>query len=187
MTRPAHPLEGLVGDYLNGHLSAADTERVETALANDPEFRLLVAFERQVRMSVREPQPETEPSTDTLAFERRLRAPATSGRRWQPALAAAACLTLVVALAWLRPGVPAAATEFTTLSDATPSYAQPALRVVVRDPGDIPAIREDFSLRVLTELPSVATIDVTGPADADLAALAERLRADPRVRLVEPL
>lgn len=93
-------LEELLAFHANGTLTPGEAERVERALAEDPELASELALVRAVRAGLRE---ATEvPTAGELGWGRlrrdvrRERRRALIGRTWRPALALAAGLALVI-------------------------------------------------------------------------------------------
>jgi len=197
---------------VNGTLEPAERESVESHLATCADCRDEVercrAMEQQVRAASVSPSPHP---AHLQALLRRIDERESKSRWPQPfaghprfvrgaLLAQAAVIVVLLAMPfWSRLAAPhqvvAPPASYRTLSDA-PAAPQPVreIRVVFRPDATEAQIRQ-LLLEVRGELaggPSAlgaytVAVPVTGPGAEPLPRVVEHLRADPRVRLAEPV
>ncbi|MEM9172701.1 MAG: hypothetical protein AAGA84_08360 [Pseudomonadota bacterium] len=174
-------LDGLIADYLNGHLAPRDIERVEAAMASDPAFRARVELDKQVRAQLqRSAQTNADHVGDFAAVlaEREQRRPS-----YRPVglATAAAVMVAVVAVIMMPANTPPA---FETLGDE-PAVAVPdTLRVVIHADSDVASLIERHQLTLIRQLPDLSAIEVRIDPEHDVVALQRTLSKDPAVRFV---
>ncbi len=184
--------------YVNQTLEGEEREAVRRALRSSLTCRL--EYERLCRLQTLMRQDSAEHVAANRAFERlmaRIESDATANRdsaaaarlRWLPVAQAAAVLALAAGIAWWWAGSPATGPgTYTTFTADEPAAAHsPQLRLVFA-----PEVPEETRREILAQhgLAMAAPLEADGiyrlslPASADARAIADRLRADPRVAIV---
>lgn len=200
-----HPMEAMVADYLNGHLSPTARRAFTEQLADDAQLRGLLAFEQRLQRSLRNTRSAADSTTQSTADARQWRAFADriqttpkkdwfnfnlSGLPWLiagPALAAVLMLFVWVDIE----RKPAEVNDYELLSDpATHSLSGPGLRIVGvqgTTRAELEALLSEYQLEALTWHSQTLSVDVSFTPTIDVAALQHRLARDDRVRLVQRL
>ncbi len=193
-----HPLEGLIADYLNGHLSESDLHAFTSALAEDPQLQNLVEFERNIQMSILAEQdaPSSVPQFSSIAD--RLDGPENTSSlvdstwnilssrwtTWAPSVAIAVLVAVVVAY------FPHSQTinEFETLSDSPSTVNQPLLRMINNDDLDDTALNkllDEYDLMIVKRYADANAVDVIPKNNERLETLAKMLENDKRIKYVQ--
>ncbi|MBL1293603.1 MAG: hypothetical protein COB61_007015 [Thiotrichales bacterium] len=188
-TDNSHPLEGMITDYLNGHLSESDAEKFTAAMAQNNQLREMVGFERNIQATVHaeQPTPSYVPQFSSIADK----LDNTSGSwflrwtAWAPSVAVA--ILAAVVIGYLPPSV-TPINEFETLSDIAINYDKPVIRVINKESlseSTLNSLLSDYGLKVIKRYPSANAMDVVSKQSAQLSDIAIQLKNDNRVKFVQ--
>jgi len=137
-----HPLEGLIADYLNGHLSDVNAKEFFTAMTQDSQLREMVEFERRIQASVtaEQPLPSCVPQFADIADQLDNRSSGLLSRwtMWGSSFAVAIVIAVVIGS---LPQSEQPINEFETLSDGVIAYDQPVLRILYKEGLDEAALK----------------------------------------------
>ena len=199
-----HPMESMVADYLNGHLSPAHKRTFDEQLARDEQLRALVGFERRLQRSMRNAREAATDEYDSQALQTTRQWNAFADRirstpqkrwfgfgslptRWLVAGPAMAAVLMVMLMVNLQTGT-VAVNEFDTVTDPeTQVRFAPVLRIIGLDKTtqeDLAGLLTDYQLSAITRHPQTQAVDVALDPQIDVADLTRRLQQDDRVRLV---
>lgn len=182
--------------YVNGTLEGEERERVRRELRSSLTCRL--EYERLSRMQSLMQGDDAEQAAADRGFERLMARIQADGRarpasahpssRWLPLAQAATLLVLVAGAAWWwREDAGMETGTFRTLTVEPAESQAPQLRLVFKAgvaEDERRALLAELGLRAIAAPTPDGIYAVALPAHADARALAERLRADPRVALV---
>ena len=182
--------------YVNGTLEGAEREQVRRELRSSLTCRL--EYERLCRMQTLMQGDDAEQVAADRSFERLMariqsdapaRAAATARLpRWTSFAQAAAVVALVGSGAWwLSQGETTAPGTFTTLTSEAPASQAPQLRLVFAasvSESERQALLAKEGLTLVAPPTAEGIYTLALPEHTDARALAERLRADPRVAFV---
>lgn len=189
-SKNTHPLEGLIADYLNGHLSDTDVQRFNVAITEDSQLREMVEFERSIQSSVAKEQAAPTYAPQFADIVDRLDArPGSLTSRWTAwgGASVAAALLVVVVVAYLPPPEQPI-NEFETLSDISVTYDKPVLRIVNKDDLDESALTtllNDYDLKIIKRYPGTNAMDVISNKSTRLELIARQLEKDQRVKFIQ--
>ncbi len=111
----SHPLQGLIADYLNGHLSDAEAQRLDLAMAQDSQLRQMVEFERNIQSTITSEQAAPTYVPQFAKIADKLDGPSISHwLTWGPSFAVV--MLVAVAVAYL-PQAEQPINQFDMLSD----------------------------------------------------------------------
>ena len=185
----SHSLEELIADYLNGHLSDADTQKLETAMAEDLQFRDMIKFECRIQSSVclERAAPTHVPQFATLAdkLDGGSRTITSRWRAWGPSFAVVMLVAIAVGY---FPQSEQPINEFETLSDIPFNYAKSVLRIIQQDTIDEAALTDllrDYDLTLVKRYPGANVLDAIPNTPSQLESIAKQLEKDQRVKFVQ--
>lgn len=185
----SHPLEGLIADYLNGHLPETDAQMFNMAMKEDVQLREMVEFERSIQLSVsmQQARPAYVPQFAKIAG--RLDNPShfitARWKTWTPSIPAVILIAIVVSY---FPQGTQPVNEFETLSDIPVTYDQPILRIVTQkklDDSALNSLLKEHDLKIIKSYPEANVIDVVSRNSVQLELLAKRLEQDQRVKFTQ--
>lgn len=187
-----HPFEGMVADYINGHLNSVDMHLMDEALATDEILRSLLKFEQDLQQSLRNPAlnrvDERAPVPEFSSIAHRIERPSWvstwSGLWWGIPATAVLLIAVFVAL----PQSYQKTEEYETLSSADEVYTQPVLRIIGMaelDSESLEALVLDYGLTVVKHHTTTQAVDALVPEQLDIAQLQSRLSNDQRIRFVK--
>lgn len=189
-SKSTHPLEGLIADYLNGHLSDTDARRLNVAITQDSQLRKMVEFERRIQSSIASEQaaPTYVPQFSRIADRLNTHSDSftTHWPTWGGASVAVALLVVVVVGYLPQPEQPI--NEFETLSDIAVSHDKPVLRMINKDDLDqsaLTALLNEYDLEIVKRYPGTNAIDVISKKSIRLELIAKQLEKDQRVKFVQ--
>lgn len=196
-TNDKHPIEPLIADYLNGHLSAAEANTVEQALNRDQVLREALEFERQLQQAVRDPALESAKLGGSMpqfsSIAERLEPKSKPRAAWFDWLTwgvpAAAAVLLVVSFLGQQPA-DTGVSDYELLSDPTTAFTEPMLRVIAQSGTQaetFDALVSDYDLTVVDRHPGVFAIDVKVPPTVSMEQVRLRMASDQRIRFVQQL
>ncbi len=194
-----HPLEGLVADYLNGHLSEADVQKIDAAITENADFRKMVEFERSIQQSISAEQtaPNRVPQFSKIADQLDDSAPvggllggsgSALSLRWTTWVPTAAVAILVAVVVGYLPYGGQTINEFETLSDIPVTYDEPVLRMINKTDLDESALNQlirEYDLKIIKRYPDANAMDVISNQPTQLDVLAKLLENDQRVKFVQ--
>lgn len=190
-SKSTHPLEGLIADYLNGHLSDTDSQRLNVAIAQDSQLRKMVEFERSIQSSVAAEQatPTYVPQFSSIVDRLDTTRSGSLASRWTTwgGASVAAALLIVVAIGHLPPSEQPI-NEFETLSDVSVTYDKPVLRIVNKDGLDESALTtllNDYDLKIIKRYPGTNAMDVISNKSARLELIAKQMEKDQRIKFTQ--
>jgi MinD superfamily P-loop ATPase len=189
-SKNTHALEELIADYLNGHLSDTDVQRLNLAITQDSQLREMVEFERSIQSSITAEQatPTYVPQFAGIVDRLDTRSGSLTSRwtTWGGASVAAALLVVVVVDYLPQPEQPI--NEFETLSNIPTTYDKPVLRIVNKDNLDESALTtllNDYDLKIIKRYPGTNAIDVISNKSTRLELIAKQLKKDRRVKFTQ--
>ncbi len=184
-----HPLEGLIADYLNGHLPDADTERLDLAMAQDSKLREMVAFERNIQSTITSEQvvPMHVPQFAKIA-DKLDGSSASHTSRWLTWGSSFAVVMLVAVIVAYLPQAEQPINQFEMLSDTPVIYDKPVLRIMHEDSLDESALvllLNDYDLKMVKRYADANAMDVISNTSTQLELIAKQLKQDKRVKLIQ--
>lgn len=177
--------EGLIADYINGHLD--DKARVDFERAMQAEQALAASVQqaRMIKNAVHQQNVDTvDPSFEKFSSLLERQTPwYAKWYNWIPVPAAALAVFLMVSPQNNPPiGV---GNEFETLTSASQAYGQPAIRVVANADTNIVSLADEYDMTVLKHFTGTNAVDVA--LNKDIDGLMKRLEQDPRIVIIKPL
>ena len=188
-TKRTHPLEGLIADYLNGHLSDADTERLDLAMAQDAQLREMVEFERNIQSAITSEQAvPTHVSQFAEIADKLEGSSASHASRWLTWGSSFAVVMLVAVIVAYLPQAEPPINQFEMLSDIPLTYDKPILRIINKDNLDESALNRllnDYDLKMVKRYPEANAMDVIANTSMQLELVAKQLEQDRRVKFIQ--
>ncbi len=192
-SKDIHPMEPLIADYLNGHLSLDNIKNVETALRRDETLRDQLTFERQLQQALREGEPEIErvrPQFSQVTHRLRTKPAFMEWLNWSTWGIPTAAVMLLAFLFLGQKPAELGVIEYELLTDPVPEFTQPFLRLVAHHGTQaevLDALVTEYGLNVIDQHKGSYAIDVTIADGHSIDQVHERLSRDSRVRFVQRL
>lgn len=177
--------EGMIADYINGHLDEKATLDFERAIQADESLAASVQQARMIKSAVHQHEIDTvDPSFETFSKLLTRQTPWYSKwYNWVPVPAAALAVFLMVS-PQSNPPIDVV-NEFETLTSASQAYGQPAIRLVASAETNIVSLAGEYDLKVLKHFTGTNAVDVAINEETD--GIIKRLEQDSRIVLVKSL
>lgn len=177
----AQDAEGLISDYINGHLDDEQAQAFAKRIENDPELQNMVELSQDIKQALNSSE-EVAIEPDFSAVEAKISS--REQRKGIPfgygaSLAMSMCLMLAIVFVVMPP----TNNEFETLTNNNTVYAQDTLQLVLHDGNAADQLIAQYDLKVVNAYDNKRILEVE--ATQRVSELQQELTADPRTLLVK--